>query len=240
MSGPTASRIAMNCSVTPRISLLSQFSSGHPAVRPKPGTNDDKAAVGERQDIGLQRTKPRFRTSRHAAPDRRRCAVPARPSAPRCERDRCRNATNRPECVRGSGRRTELPRARHRPCRRHPAARSRSRRWPAGSSPPRDWRVSTCRCWVTCSNSRGSRPISAGDKALDHIGQAGAAEAFVELGPADNAVVGGHLQERKHPPASVGLERLDLRDLHCFPPDMMIALSRRGRFQARRAVQGQG
>src|SRR5579863_2796613 len=29
--------------------------------------------------------------------------------------------------------------------------------------PPRDWRVSTCRCCVTCSYLRGSLPISTGD-----------------------------------------------------------------------------
>ena len=38
ISGPIASRIAINWRVTPAVRRLSQFSSGHPAARPKPGT----------------------------------------------------------------------------------------------------------------------------------------------------------------------------------------------------------
>ncbi len=58
MSGPTASRIAINCSVTPRISRLSQFSSGQPERAPEPRRERDQLAVRDRQDVGFQRTEP--------------------------------------------------------------------------------------------------------------------------------------------------------------------------------------
>ena len=56
-------------------------------------------------------------------------------------------------------------------------------------------------------------------QAADDIGQSDGAKAFVELRPADDAFVRRDLEEGKHAPAGVGLERLDPRDLHWFPPD---------------------
>ena len=59
---------------------------------------------------------------------------------------------------------------------------------------------------------------------VDHVRQAGTAKTLVELRPADDAVVGGDLQEREHPPAGIGLHRLDLGDLHGFLPRSRAAL----------------
>ena len=54
-------------------------------------------------------------------------------------------------------------------------------------------------------------------KAADHVRQADGAETFVELRPADDAVVGGDLEEGEHAPAGIGLESLDAFDLHAMP-----------------------
>jgi hypothetical protein len=42
-----------------------------------------------------------------------------------------------------------------------------------------------------------------------------AAPAFLELRPADQALIGGDLEERVAVPAAVDMEVLDFRDLHC-------------------------
>ncbi len=56
-----------------------------------------------------------------------------------------------------------------------------------------------------------------GGEAADHVGEADRAEALVEFGPADDAVVGGDLEEREHAPAGIGLQRFDAPDLHAMP-----------------------
>ena len=54
-------------------------------------------------------------------------------------------------------------------------------------------------------------------EAADHIRQADRAEALVELGPANDAIVGGDLEEGEHAPAGIGLERFNVFDLHPLP-----------------------
>src|SRR3546814_15704328 len=49
---------------------------------------------------------------------------------------------------------------------------------------------------------------------LDDGGDTRRAEALVELAPADDAVLGGQLDEVIVPPAGVAVQRLDLGDLH--------------------------
>jgi hypothetical protein len=62
------------------------------------------------------------------------------------------------------------------------------------------------------------RPRVLADQALrhapDHGGEARAAVAFVIFRPADQAVIGGDLEERKVTPAGVTVQILDLDDLH--------------------------
>jgi hypothetical protein len=77
---------------------------------------------------------------------------------------------------------------------------------------------------ATCaSQARASLPTSEGASSADHAGHAaGAAEVLVVLAPADDARVGGELDEVEVAPAPVGVERLDRRDLHArgTPPGM--------------------
>src|SRR5262245_26333284 len=54
-------------------------------------------------------------------------------------------------------------------------------------------------------------------EAVDDAGHAPAA-ALVELGPADQPLVGGDLEEGIGVPARVGVEILELNDLHSLPP----------------------
>ena len=49
---------------------------------------------------------------------------------------------------------------------------------------------------------------------LDDLGHAQPAEALVVLAPADQSLVGRDLQEIERPPAAVGVQRLNRRDLH--------------------------
>src|SRR6185503_3655393 len=65
----------------------------------------------------------------------------------------------------------------------------------------------------------------AGRHAADHGGDAGAAVAFVVLGPADDAVVGRDLDEREIAPAGVAMQVLDLDDLHVSVPWFKVALN---------------
>jgi len=64
VSGPTAARIAPSWSVTPRNSRLSQFSSGQPGVRPKPGTYDPSLPPSAGMMLVFSARKPaRFTSS---------------------------------------------------------------------------------------------------------------------------------------------------------------------------------
>src|SRR5262249_42393943 len=71
------------------------------------------------------------------------------------------------------------------------------------------------------------RGVDAGDRARVLADERGAeavdqrrhtlAAALVELGPARDALIGGDLQERVGVPAAVGVELLELDDLHPLP-----------------------
>src|SRR5262249_44781558 len=64
------------------------------------------------------------------------------------------------------------------------------------------------RAWVL-ADQRGTEAVDQGGHAL--------AAALVELGPAGEALVGGDLQEGIGVPAAIGLEILELDDLHPLP-----------------------
>ena len=60
----------------------------------------------------------------------------------------------------------------------------------------------------------------AGGKALDDSAHAGCAEALVEFAPADDAGIGGELDEVVVAPACVAGQRLDGFDFHCSSPTL--------------------
>src|SRR6185437_1816394 len=55
-------------------------------------------------------------------------------------------------------------------------------------------------------------------QAVYYVRQADAAEALIELGPADDPVIGHDLEKGEHPPAGIGLQCLHLSNLHGSSP----------------------
>src|ERR1700746_2765165 len=102
-----------------------------------------------------------------------------------------------------------------------------------GVGPPAAAREGAGRAGATRASARGrprasvERGVDAGDRARVLADEPGAeavdqrrhafAAAFVELGPAREALIGGHLQERIGVPAAVGVETLELAVLHPRP-----------------------
>src|SRR5262249_55562046 len=69
---------------------------------------------------------------------------------------------------------------------------------------------------VNAGDGAGVLADEHGAEAVDHGGHALAA-ALVELGPARDAPIGGDLKERISVPPAVGVEVLELDDLHSVP-----------------------
>src|SRR5579859_4652282 len=98
--------------------------------------------------------------------------------------------------------------------------------------PPRDWRVTTCRCCVTCSYLRGSLPISIGDR--PRITSDSPIEPKLSLNsdqPTMPSSVVTLRKENMRQPASAW--NVSTRSIFMLPP-----ASRTGRVQARQGGTG--